>query len=429
MKTLAIIALLTICLLTNASANDTTKYIGKDTTRLKIQAFNPQDATQWYLDKLSPETKAKSDAYFEGGYWLQLWNLLWEFAIAIVMLSFGLSKWAKRLAAKVKNTNLQNLIYINIFLALLFLLSFPINWYQTFYREHQYNLLNLNFAGWLGEEMLSMALTLVFGSLVIMLMYIAIRRVKNNWWIWAGSIAFVFMGLSLFVAPVFLAPLFNEYKPLPAGEIRDELLSLARANNIPADNIYQFDASKQTDRISANVSGIGSTIRISLNDNLLNQCTKAEIKAVMAHEMGHYVLNHTTKGLIYFGLVIFLGFAVVSKLFNFAVLRWGEKWQIKDISDIGGLPLLVFLFSLYLFVASPVMNNIIRINEVEADSYGLNAAGEPDGFASTAMKLSTYRKINPDYWEEIIFFDHPSGRNRVFMAMKWKAEHQKIVGN
>jgi STE24 endopeptidase len=198
---------------------------------------------------------------------------------------------------------------------------------------------------------------------------------------------------------------------------------MARANGVPADNVYQFNASKQSTRISANVSGFGSTIRISLNDNLLNRFTPAEIKAVMAHELGHYVLNHIYVMLVYFGFLIILGFAFINWSFKKVIKRFGSKWKIAEISDIGGLPLIILLFSIYFFVISPCFNTIIRSQEIEADIFGLNAGREPDGAASVAMKLSEYRKINPSRIEEIIFFDHPGGKTRVLNAMRWKAEN------
>jgi len=232
-----------------------------------------------------------------------------------------------------------------------------------------------------------------------------------------------FLVFSMFISPVFISPLFNDYKPLENQEIKEEILSMARANGVPADNVYQFDASKQSNRISANVSGFGSTIRVSLNDNLLNECTPAEIKSVMAHELGHYVLNHVYEMLIYIALLIFIGFAFINWAYNKLITRFKNKWAISGIADIGGLPLIVFLFTAFFFIASPIMNNIVRSNEVEADYFGLNTAREPDGFASVSMKLSTYRKIDPGKFEEIFLFDHPSGKTRVSTAMHWKAEH------
>ena len=198
---------------------------------------------------------------------------------------------------------------------------------------------------------------------------------------------------------------------------------MARANGIPADNVYEFDASKQSKRISANVSGMFGTIRISLNDNLLNRGTPAEIKAVMGHEMGHYVLNHVCKDIVLFGVLIVTGFALVKWTFGKLHARFGERWGIRGVADVAGLPLLIALLSTYLFLMTPVTNTLTRTTEAEADAFGLNAAREPDGFAKAALQLSEYRKMHPGPIEEFIFFDHPSGWNRIYRAMVWKAEH------
>jgi STE24 endopeptidase len=198
---------------------------------------------------------------------------------------------------------------------------------------------------------------------------------------------------------------------------------MARANSIPAKNVYQFDASKQSDRVSANVSGFASTTRISLNDNLLKRCTPAEIKAVMGHEMGHYVMNHVYKGLFETAVFLVILFALVNIFFQIIVNRYGNRLGITGIADIRGLPLLVVLFTVASFIFTPLTNTMVRTQETEADMFGLNAAREPDAEAHVDILLSEYRKIDPGYWEEIIFYDHPSGRNRMHMAMQWKAEH------
>ena len=211
------------------------------------------------------------------------------------------------------------------------------------------------------------------------------------------------------------------------GKVGDERppRSLARANGNRADKVYEFDASRQTTRISANVSGFLGTMRVRLNDNLLERCTPAEIAAVMAHEIGHYALNHVYETIIFFGLVLVGGFAFIRWSFDRTLARWGAGWGVSGLSDPAGLPLLAALFSVYFFVLTPILNTYIRVNEAEADIYGLNAAREPDGFASVALKLGEYRKLAPGPFEEWFFYDHPSGRSRITMAMRWKAEQRQ----
>jgi STE24 endopeptidase len=125
---------------------------------------------------------------------------------------------------------------------------------------------------------------------------------------------------------------------------------------------------------------------------------------------------------IYFSVIIVLGFAFVRWAFEKLCARWGERWGIRGVGDVAGLPLLAAIFSAYMFVLTPVVNTIVRSAEAEADMFGLNAAREPDGFATAALDLSEYRKMHPGPVEEFIFFDHPSGWNRIHRSMVWKAE-------
>jgi STE24 endopeptidase len=173
------------------------------------------------------------------------------------------------------------------------------------------------------------------------------------------------------------------------------------------------------------VSGLGSTMRITLNDNLLNRSTPEEIEAVMGHEMGHYVLNHVYKGITFFTIVIVLLFAFIKWSFGWATRRWGEKWGVRDIGDTAGLPIVVGALTIFFFVLSPLLVTYTRTAEAEADMFGLNASRQPDGFSQAALQLSEYRKLSPGPVEEFLFFDHPSGRNRIYRSMVWKAEHLK----
>jgi STE24 endopeptidase len=387
-------------------------------------SFDVDRATQAWLDTLSGVQRLRSDAYFEGGYWLLLWNLLWGLAIAALLLSgkrsARLRDWTERLTPR---RWLQTLLYAACYLLLTWVLALPLDIYQGYFREHQYGLSNQSFLPWFGEQCISLALLLVFGSVFIALLYGVVRRTGERWWAWGAGLATLFVLLAVVIAPVFVLPLFNDYRPLPPSDTRDSILSLARANGIPADNVYVFDASKQTNRISANVAGALGTTRIALNDNLLNHTSLPEIRAVMAHEMGHYVLNHIWRAVIYLGVLTTFLLLLLHWSFDRSLQRWGANLGIRDRADVAGLPLAVALLSILGLLATPLTNSITRQQESEADIFGLNAAREPQAFASVAMRLSTYRKIDPGPVEELLFFDHPSGRTRVHMAMTWLAEN------
>jgi STE24 endopeptidase len=387
-------------------------------------AFDPEAATEAWLAKLPPAQRARSDAYFEGGYWIDLWGFLWGLGIAWLFLGTRLSARMRDAVERWTRLRfLQAILYAIGYILLASLLSFPLDAYSDFVREHQYGMATQGFGAWLGDELKGLGLVLLFGSLTVAALYAVFRKAPRTWWLWGAALLVALSVVGILIAPVFISPLFNTYTELKDPALREPILSLARANGIPADHVYVYDASRQTNRISANVSGLAGTMRISLNDNLLKRTSPAAVRAVMGHEMGHYVLNHVYEMLVEFGALIVIGFAFLRWGFNRMVARRGERWGVRGIADLAGLPLLVAVLSVFFFLMSPVLRTIVRTNEAEADIFGLNAAREPDGFAEAALLLGEYRKLAPGPVEEWIFFDHPSGRNRILMAMRWKAEH------
>ncbi len=393
-------------------------------------SLDPAAATQAWLNSVPKDKREKSDAYFEGGYWLILWNYVVATAISILLLSSRISVRLRDFSEGLTKSNaLQVCCYVVVYLLLAFVLSFPLNVYEHFFREHQYGLATQNFPTWFREQLIGLGIGLVGGTILLIVLYTVFRRAPKTWWLWGTALAVVSSFLLLMVAPVFIEPLFNTYTPLTKPEISEPILAMARANQIPVKQVFEVDASRQTTRVSANVSGILGTTRIALNDNLLKQCTIPEIRAVMAHEMGHYVLNHGAKLLTYLGIFMLVGFGLTRILFDAAVRRWGGKWGVRGIADPAGLPLLAWIFCTLLFVATPLLNTLVRVTEREADAFGINTAREPDGMAEVALKLGVYRKLNPTPLEEFIFYDHPSGRARIRMAMDWKAANLPAGGN
>jgi len=384
--------------------------------------LDPAAATQAWLDIVPKDKREKSDAYFEGGYWLILWNYLLAAAVSILLLTSRISARLRDFSERLTRLKtLQVACYSVPYLLFVYVLSFPLNVYEHFFREHQYGLATQNFAAWFREQLIGLAVTIVGATIFLIVLYAVFRRAPRTWWIFGTVVAVVFSFVLLFIAPLFIEPLFNTYKPLTKAEISEPILAMARANQIPVKQVFEVDASRQTTRVSANVSGFLGTTRIALNDNLLEQCTLPEIRMVMAHEMGHYVLNHGAKLLTYLGIFVLIGFVLTRILFDAAVRRWGDKWNVRGIADPAGVPLLVLIFSTLLFLATPLLNTIVRVTEREADAFGINASREPDGMAKVALKLGAYRKLNPTPLEEFIFYDHPSGRARIRMAMDWKA--------
>jgi STE24 endopeptidase len=381
-------------------------------------------ATAAWLATVPADARASSDAYFEGGYFLWVIGFAWHTAVWMAMLRSGVSAALRdRVARFTARPWLRTWIYFVGFLGLTALATAPWVVWRDHVREHAYGLSNQTLSQWAIDHLKGLALVAVLGGLAAVVVYAAIRRAGRRWWMWGAGVSVGFAVVGATVAPVYIAPMFNRYEPLEDGPVKHAVLRMAHANGIVANDVWKSDASRQSKRISANVSGMLGTERITLNDNLLSRCTPAEIEAVMGHEIGHYVLNHAYEGIAFSGALLIAGFAFVAGGYARMQRRWGERWRIGGPDDPAGMPLVAVLLTTWFFALEPVTNSYTRAIEQEADSFGLNAARQPDAFASVALRLAEYRKLDPGVLEEIVFFDHPSGRVRVETAMRWKQAH------
>jgi STE24 endopeptidase len=389
--------------------------------------FNADAATEAYMAMIPPAAMARSNAYFEGGYWLILWDFLYGSVIALLLLNLRWSAKMRDLTERITRFRwLQDALYWGQYILLTTLLGFPLDFYEDYVREHKYGLATQSFWPWMGDQGKTLLLLLVLGALAVVLLLAIVRRLSRSWWIWGAVAMTGLLIVQAAIGPVFLQPIFNTITRLNDPKVTVPILRMAHANGIPANDVYQIDASRQTTRISANVSGFAGTTRITLNDNLLRRGSPEEIQAVMGHEMGHYVMNHIPKIIFFSAVVYLIFFAFLRWALGRTLASWGERWQIRNITDPAVLPLVFLLAGIFFFVLTPVLNTDTRMHEKEADMFGLNVARQPDGFAQAAIHLSEYRKMRPGKWEERIFFDHPSGYDRIHSAMVWKGENLEL---
>jgi STE24 endopeptidase len=387
--------------------------------------FDPVAATDAYLATVSGAARARSDAYFEGGYWLILWNALVSVGVAwgllqlgvIVRLSETAGRWARGRRAG------RALLFAILYLAVTSVVTLPWSIYVGWLREHQYGMSNQTLPAWLGEWLTGTALDTILGGLALLALLTLYRKLPRSWWAWGTLASGAILLVGMLLAPVFIEPLFNRYTPMPASPLRTQILQMAQANGVPTDNVLVVDASRQTKRISANVAGVGPTVRVALNDNLLNRTSVPEVRAVMGHELGHYVLGHIISLLIGFTLIAGLFLLVLDRATPWLVRRHGGRWRIGGRDDPAMLVPATIVASVLAVLLTPVTNSLIRFHETQADYFGINTSRAPDGWARVALKLGEYRKLEPGALEEIIFFDHPSGRTRILMGMRWKAHH------
>jgi STE24 endopeptidase len=387
-----------------------------------------EKATRAYLDTIPKDKQEASNKYFEGKYWLMLWDALFTIALMLILLFTGLSRRMSDWAASITRFRwLQDWIYFAQFTIVTVLIGFPLNYYEAFYREHIYYQSAQPFSGWLRDEMVGNLLSVLIAGAVVATLYLVVRRLPDSWHLWGAALTVIFFILVSMFAPVYLAPLFNTYKPIGDPQVTVPILKMAHANGIAVDKLYEVDASRQTTQVSANVSGLFGTTRITLNDNLLRTTSLEEIEDTAGHEMGHYVLNHGVKMTLSFGILIFIFFALLRVWLKGMQTRWGAKWGTLGTPDIAMLPAVVMAITVMSLLSTPITNTLIRTQEYEADLYGLNAARQPDGSAQTDLKLGQYRKMEPGPVEEFLFFDHPSGYTRIRASMQWKSENARTL--
>jgi STE24 endopeptidase len=387
-------------------------------------AFDPVAAADAYLAQPSPGEQASFDAYTAGKHWLVLWDFV-VLALSCLLLleTRAAARLRDALERVIRYAPVRSGLYATLFMVLIAVLGFPLSAYEDFFREHQYEMSNLTFPGWLREFATAWGVQVATLAPVAVAMYYAMQRAPRSWHRWATGIAVAYLAFSNAIAPVFVAPLFNRYEPLAESPFKRGILSMAHASGMAVDEVYQFDASKQSSRISANVSGLLGTTRIALSDNLLRALTPAGVKAVVGHELGHYVLNHIAINVIFNGLLFALGLAFARWGVR-RLLAWrGERWRVHEERNLAAMPALVLLLAAWLFLTTPLSNTLTRSEETEADVFGLNAAQEPDGFAEVIVLLGEALGPEPGALEKFVFFDHPTGRGRVLQAMRWKAEH------
>lgn len=381
--------------------------------------MSPEQAAQAWIDTMGPEAFARSNSYFEGGYWLILigWAVTVA-ACALLIWTRALPKLRDLVETRLKNGFLIACVCVFAFTIAITILTFPFDLYAGFYREHMFGLATQSLPDWLGEYAMSFAINLVITTLAVAGLYMIVKQAPNTWWIWGAGVTGFFMAVMIALAPVFIEPLFNTYTSMAEGPLKADIVRMAQANGVPATDVFEYDESRQSNRVTANVAGLFGTTRIALADNLLTRVSPEGVRMVMAHEIGHYVLGHIVSLLVFILGVVAIVFAALGAIMKRLV--GGGRWGIRAIWDPAGLPLVVAVATTLMTLATPVMNNITRFHEHQADIYGINTSREPDGFAETALLLGEYRKMQPSALERALFYTHPSGYDRILMAMRWK---------
>ena len=385
-------------------------------------SFDPAAATKAYIDALGPEALAKAADYTRGSEWLSFWGVV---VAGLVTYLFVRLRILDRIDAKLgkRGFALRTFLVCAAFLLLSAIVTLPWDLYTGWWRETAYGRTSQPLGDYLGQGAIGLVIGVLLGALFFLGIYALIRRAGKRWWLWSGGLAAAAISLILLLAPVVIEPLFNDYQPVPAGPVRDALVVQAKEAGIDPGRIYMFDGSRQSNNFTANVSGLGHSARIAISDVALKGASLDEVKAVTGHEIGHYVLGHVWIIVIVFSLLAVLLFFLADRIFPRVARAFGSD---AGIGDPRGFPVLMFLLSLFAFLAQPVLNTLSRTDESAADAYSLQTVNLPDALASALVKTAEYRSPRPNAVEEFVFYSHPSVERRVRAAMEWKAAHPPV---
>ena len=385
-----------------------------------MTGFDAAAASAAYIASISPATLAKATAYTQSGHWLLLGQALVSMVAALIILRLGLLAWVE---AKVgaKRTFLAAAGVSVIYSLFDAVLELPWTWYAGWKRETDFGMSHQPLGDWFSQLLLGDLISAVFMGIFLGAVYVLIRKTGRRWWVWASGVTAVFIILSLLISPIVLEPLFNSFKPAPAGPVRDAVVALAQKAQVPSDRIFIYNGSRQSDRYTANMAGLFGSARIALSDTMFRKgADLAEIRAVVGHEIGHYAHAHAFWLTLLFSGISLITFFAVDRLFDPVSRRLGSDLALADPAS---LPVLSIISSVAFLVLTPVISSGTRLAESDADQFSFHVANEPDGFARAMLKTVDYRAPSPSALEEALFYDHPSISHRITAAMEWKAAH------
>jgi len=348
----------------------------------------------------------------------------WLFYFLILLLGF--SKAFKRWAvSSSKYKPLQIAIYLIWLSFFAFLATFPLS-YISYSLSKTYHISTQSFASWMKDELIDFWLNYATWLVIVPVLYWLMKKSKKRWWLYGWLLSVPFTLFMMFLQPVVIDPLYNDFYPLKNKELETKILTLAEKANIPAQHVFEVNMADKTNALNAYVSGIGSNARIVLWDTTLNRLNDNQILFIMAHEMCHYVEKHIYFGIAGYLLVSLLGLYLTYRLMNWAIRRFGKELKLEDAGDIRSLPLFFMIISMLLFAASPLTNLASRYEETRADKYAIEMTKNPEAAITSFQELtrSGLSEVNPPLLVKIFRYTHPSMLDRISMLEDYEIKHR-----
>jgi STE24 endopeptidase len=359
-----------------------------------------------------PLPTEKAVRYYRSGNILWIVDQIWGLLIPALFLFTGFSarirSWAQRLGRK---WFFVIGIYLVIFAVLNSLISLPLLFYEDFVRQHAYGLSNQSLQKWVSDSLKSLMVGLIAGVLFLWVPYLLLKRSPRRWWLYTSLAIVPFLCFVMLVSPVWVDPLFNRFGPMKDKALESKILSLAQQAGIEGGRVFEVDKSVDTKAVNAYVTGFMGTKRIVLWDTIIAKLNHKELLVVMAHEMGHYVLNHVTQGIAFEFLLILFTLWLAYRLAGGFLSRFGKRFGFEDLSDIASLPLLLLITGILSLLISPAALAVSRYQEHEADRFALEVTKSNHAAAMAFVILQ----------QENLGVPHPG-----FLYKLWRASHPPI---
>lgn len=378
------------------------------------------------LPPSNPPDTPEARAYNRTKRWLAIADFVLGLVFLFVLLATGWTRGLRDLAvrASLESYWFAVFLYVLMLLAASKLLGLGLNIY-SFRLEHHYQLSNQKPGSWAWDQLKGFLVGLVIATIVVELIYLAIRMWPQYWWLAAW---FVFIFLFLFfaqIAPVVLFPLFYKFTPLEDEELKRRLTALGERAGTRVRGVYEWKLSEKSRKANAALTGLGSTRRILLADTLLQNYTHDEIEAVLAHELGHHVHRHIPKSIAVHVVTTFFGFWAANQVLRYAI---EQRHMFETLADFASLPLLALVSTALSLLLMPVMNAWSRRNERQADRYAFEAVPSVAPYISALNKLCAQNlaERTPSRFVEWLFHSHPAISRRIAAAEAYAATKVQI---
>lgn len=370
-----------------------------------------------FADTISPEAHRKAADYTIAKARFGQLDTVVEAALLLGWtLLGGLHFLNQALLAWLGGGLLQQLALVGAFAVIGGLLTLPLAWWSTFRIEERFGFNKMSLGLWLGDLLKNALVGGLIGLPIVALVLWLMGAAGPTWWLWAWGVWMGFNLLLLVLYPTLIAPLFNKFEPLQDESLKARVNALMQRCGFAAKGLFVMDGSKRSAHANAYFTGFGAAKRVVFFDTLLQQLSPPEIDAVLAHELGHYKRRHIVQRVGLMFALSFVGFALLGWVSNQAWFYTGLGVMPSLDAPNHALALLLFLLvvPLFTYFLSPLMAQLSRRHEFEADAY---AVAHTDGkdLASALLKLykDNASTLTPDPVYARFYYSHPPASERL----------------